>query len=164
MVKDPPAMQETWVWSLDWEDPLEKEWLPTPVFLPGEFHGQRSLVDYSPWGHKESDMAEQLRVSCQWLETLNMFSHDCLQSINPLWWNACLSFCPFFFFPFRLIVFLLLGLKGSLYIHTSFNRCVIFSNIFLQSLNLSFIFWTSFTEVLHFDKAQLSVICHDSCF
>ena len=38
-------------------DPLEK-WLPTPVFSPGEFHGQRSLVDYSPWGHKESDTTE----------------------------------------------------------------------------------------------------------
>ena len=33
--------------------------VPTPVFLPEEFHGQRSLVDYSPWGHKESDMNEQ---------------------------------------------------------------------------------------------------------
>ena len=31
------------------------EWQPTPVFLPGEFHGQRSLADYSPCGHKESD-------------------------------------------------------------------------------------------------------------
>ena len=31
------------------------EWQLTPVFLPGEFHGQRSLVGYSPWGHKESD-------------------------------------------------------------------------------------------------------------
>ena len=36
------------------------QWLPTPVFLPGEFHGQRSLVSCSPWGHKESDMTEQL--------------------------------------------------------------------------------------------------------
>ena len=35
---------------------------PTPVFLPGEFHGQRSLVDYSPWGHKESDMTERLTL------------------------------------------------------------------------------------------------------
>ena len=35
------------------EEPLEKEWLPTPVFLPGEFHVQRSLVGYSPWGHKK---------------------------------------------------------------------------------------------------------------
>ena len=31
---------------------------PTPVFMPGEFHGQRSLAGYSPWGHKESDMTE----------------------------------------------------------------------------------------------------------
>ena len=43
--------------SLGWEDPLEKEMQPTPVFLPGEFHGQRSLLGYSPWGHKESDTA-----------------------------------------------------------------------------------------------------------
>ena len=36
------------------------KWIPTPVFLPGEFHGQRSLAGYSPWGRKESDMTEQL--------------------------------------------------------------------------------------------------------
>ena len=35
-----------------------KEWPPTPVFLPGESHGQRSLTGYSPWGEKESDMTE----------------------------------------------------------------------------------------------------------
>ena len=46
-------MQETWVQTLGWEDPLEKEMTPAPVFLPGEFHGQRSLVDSSPWGHEE---------------------------------------------------------------------------------------------------------------
>ena len=51
-------MQETQVQSLGCEDPLEKEWQPTPVFLPGEFHGQRSLEGYSPWSHKESDMTE----------------------------------------------------------------------------------------------------------
>jgi len=32
-----------------------RKWLPTPVFVPGEFHGQRSLVDCNPWGWKESD-------------------------------------------------------------------------------------------------------------
>jgi len=48
LVKNPPAMQETWVQSLGWEDPLDKENLPTLVFCPGEFHGL-----YSPWGHKE---------------------------------------------------------------------------------------------------------------
>ena len=42
--------------SLGLEDPLERgAWQPTPVFLPGESHGQRSLGGYSPWGHK-SDM------------------------------------------------------------------------------------------------------------
>ena len=54
MVKNLPAMQETQVWARGWEDPLEMGMcLPTPVLLPGEFHGQRSLVGYSPWGHKE---------------------------------------------------------------------------------------------------------------
>ena len=53
LAKNPPVMWETWVQSLGWEDPLERERLPTPVFWPGEFHGM-----YSPWGHKESDMTE----------------------------------------------------------------------------------------------------------
>ena len=35
--------------------PWRRKWQPTPVFLPGKSHGQRSLVGYSPWGHKESD-------------------------------------------------------------------------------------------------------------
>ena len=60
MVRNLPAMQETWVQSLGWEDPLEKEWQPTPVFLPGESHGQRSLAGHSPRGHKESDTPEGL--------------------------------------------------------------------------------------------------------
>ena len=38
--------------------PWRREWLPIPVFLPGEFHGQRSLAGYSPWGCKESDTTE----------------------------------------------------------------------------------------------------------
>ena len=58
-----PATQETQVWSLGQEDPLEKEWQSTPVFLPGEFHGQRSLVGYSPWGCKELNTTEQLILS-----------------------------------------------------------------------------------------------------
>ena len=57
-VKNLLAMQETWVRSLGWEDPLEKEMATIPVLLPGEFHGQRSPAGYSPWGHKESDTTE----------------------------------------------------------------------------------------------------------
>ena len=43
--------------------PWRREWLPTPVFLPGKFHGLRSLEGYSPWGRKESDTTEQLRTA-----------------------------------------------------------------------------------------------------
>ena len=47
MVKSLPVKQEMQVPSLDWEDLLEKEWQPIPVFLPGKSHGQRRLVGYS---------------------------------------------------------------------------------------------------------------------
>ena len=92
----PPAMEETWVQALGWEDSLEKgkaahsifwpgechglyspcgfpgfnpwvgkiqrrrKWQPSPVLLPGKFHGRRRLVGYSPWDCKESDTTEQL--------------------------------------------------------------------------------------------------------
>ena len=46
--------------SLNWEDPRRRKWQFTPVFLPGQSHGQRILVSYSPWGRKESDMTEWL--------------------------------------------------------------------------------------------------------
>ena len=60
-VKKLPAMQETQeirVQFLNQEDPRRRKWQPTPVFLPGESHGQRSLAGYSPKGHKESDTTE----------------------------------------------------------------------------------------------------------
>ena len=63
LVKNQPSMQEIWVPSLGWEDPLEKE---TATHWPGEFHGQRSLAGYSPtvlqtMGLQESDMTWLLR-------------------------------------------------------------------------------------------------------
>ena len=60
MVENLRAMRETRIHFLGQEDPLEKGWQPTPVFLPGEFHWQRSLVCYSPWVCKESDMTEYM--------------------------------------------------------------------------------------------------------
>ena len=45
-----------WVGKMPWR----RKWQTTPVFLPGKFHGQRSLIGYSPWGHKESDTTEWL--------------------------------------------------------------------------------------------------------
>ena len=58
LVKNPPAIRETWVQSLGEEDPLEKGKATHLVFWPGEFQGL-----YSPWGHKELDMTERLSLS-----------------------------------------------------------------------------------------------------
>ena len=57
-------MQEIWVWTL-WvrKIPWRRKRQPTPLFSPGEFHGQRSLAGYSPWSRKESDTIERLSLS-----------------------------------------------------------------------------------------------------
>ena len=49
---------DPWVWKV----PRRREWLPTPVFLPGKSHGQRWLIVHSPWGSKESDTNERLTL------------------------------------------------------------------------------------------------------
>ena len=61
MVKNPPSVRsrprfDPWVGRIPWR----RAWQCTPVFLSGEFHGQRSLAGYSPWVTKESDMTECL--------------------------------------------------------------------------------------------------------
>ena len=50
---------DPWVGKIPWR----RDWQPPPIFLPGEFHGQRSLEGYSPWVSKESDTTEQLTLS-----------------------------------------------------------------------------------------------------
>ena len=56
-----------WVGKIPWR----RKWQPTPVFLPGESHGQRSMMGYSPWGHKESDTTEQLTLSYLLTDSFN---------------------------------------------------------------------------------------------
>ena len=71
--KNLPVMQETQktrVQSLGWKDPLEKEMISTPVFLPGKSHGQRSLAGYSLWGRKDLDTTEHAGMHAQILEPL----------------------------------------------------------------------------------------------
>ena len=52
-LKHLPAMQETWVWSLGWEDPLRRKWQRIPVFLPGKSRGRRSLAGATVHGVAE---------------------------------------------------------------------------------------------------------------
>ena len=81
-VKRLPARWETWVQSLGWEDPLEKEiWQPTPVFWPGESHGRRSLIGYSPWGCTELGMTEWLHFPFQGVP------EEALLSAGPAGWR-----------------------------------------------------------------------------
>ena len=74
MVKTLPTMQETWVWFLDQEDPLEKGLATHSSIFAWRILGQRSLASYSPWGHKESDMTEQL--------TLHFTSYTVGENVN----------------------------------------------------------------------------------
>ena len=63
MVKNPPACRRPgfiiWIGKIPWR----RAWQPTPVFLPGEPHGQRSLVGYSLWGHKQPGTTERLSTA-----------------------------------------------------------------------------------------------------
>ena len=59
---------DPWVRKIPWR----RKWQPTPVLLPGKFHGQRSLVGYSPWGLKESDTAERLHFLFFYEKTLSV--------------------------------------------------------------------------------------------
>ena len=122
LVRNPPAMQETWVRALGWEDPLEKGRVPTPVFWLGEFHGP-----YSLWCHQESDTHEQLSLSLSycfkyhsfiiWLEIrkCNAFSFVLLSQ-------------NFFFFFFFFLLF-----RGLSFSHIHFMIIFYFYKTYLQT-------------------------------
>ena len=65
---------DPWVRKIPWR----REWLPTPLFLPGEFHGQRSLAGHSPWGHKALGTTEWLTLSLS-----NRKRRNCSVVYNP---------------------------------------------------------------------------------
>ena len=78
VIKNLPAVQETWVRSLGQEDPLEERaWQLTPVFLPGESHGQRRLEGHSPWGCKDLDTTELMLSHLDKLTSRDGFLNAC---------------------------------------------------------------------------------------
>ena len=68
MLRNRPAIWETQFQSLGWEDPWIREWQPTPIFLPGEFHEQMSLVGYNPWSPKVLGTTEWITLSLSHLD------------------------------------------------------------------------------------------------
>ena len=97
--------------------PWRREWQPTLVFLPGEFHGQRSLVSYSPCGRKR---VGHDRVTKQQQQTYSCYLLLALDSITFKFW-------PFFFFVQRFETTMGLNIHSSV-----FGHC----NIFTRGLNL----------------------------
>ena len=85
MVKKLPVKQDPWVRSLGWKDPLEWAWQPTPVFLPGEFHGQRSLAGYSPRVAKSQTQLKQLSTHACILQIIGCDSVVTDQQISSFW-------------------------------------------------------------------------------
>ena len=87
MVKNLPAMQETQVWFLCQEDPPKKQMAihSTPISLPRKSHGQRSLVGYSPWACRESDMTEHVWLS-NWAHTHTRVFVKCM-NLSSLFFN-----------------------------------------------------------------------------
>ena len=75
-------MEETRVRFPEWgRFSWRREWLPTPVFLPGGFHGQRSLVGPGPLGNKELDMTEVTGHACQYSRLENSMDRG-------VWWTT----------------------------------------------------------------------------
>jgi len=75
-----------WVGKILWR----RQWQPTPVLLPGKFRGWRSLVGYSPWGHKELEITEQLHFHFLWTLTANIYL-PLLAKINNTTRQSCLK-------------------------------------------------------------------------
>ena len=88
--------------------PWRRKWQPTPVFLPGEFHGQRSLVGYSPRGCKGSDTTEQVLDDRKTEPSISLFFN--ISFIYSLVWLPLSSLqhtnfsgcCPWAFWPWRM--------------------------------------------------------------
>ena len=71
--------------------PQRRKWQPAPVFLPGNLHGQRSLVGYHPWGCKGSDITERLNTHI-WLILTNQFYRGVIQQLSDYYFmTACQS-------------------------------------------------------------------------
>ena len=114
LVKNLPAMRETWVQSLGWEEPWRRERLPTPVFWPGEFH-----CLYSSWGHKGSDTTERFSLTHSYSIAGEYFTSE-LPGKPQLIMNQKISYKSVFHFVFL----------------SSWQNAIIWNGLFLPSFFL----------------------------
>ena len=102
MVKNPPAMWETWVQSLDWEDPLEEGMASHSSILAWRILMDRSLAGYSPWIHKELDMTERLSTQHKppYIESLSFSNTSLLSFLSQGFLCTCYSLLETVSLPF----------------------------------------------------------------
>ena len=137
MVKNPPAMRETRVWPLDWEDTLEKGMATHSSILALRIPWKRSLAGYGPWGREESDTTEQLSTV---IIALMQISWDLLHT-----WSRCLEIMRavlFSFQPESLLIFLSYFWRASsamCYIAAMKDNIPIFLNIRDSCLNVCYL-------------------------
>ena len=89
VVKNLPAMQEMWVWSLGREDPLENKMATHSSILAYKIHEERSLVGYSPWGHRVRRWLSGHTHTPITLPTpqFKVMPVKCLQTLPPVFWG-----------------------------------------------------------------------------
>ena len=86
LVKNLPAMQETWVWSRVRKIPWRRKWQPTPVFLPGEVHWQRNPAGYSPWTHKSQTRLSDQTITTMYILPMFIYIYICI-SFSIYWFK-----------------------------------------------------------------------------
>ena len=136
LVKNPPALRNTWVRSWVGKIPWRREWLPTPVLWPGEFHGL-----YSPWGRKESDTTERLSLSRK--NSTPKFHYKChiLNGNHPIVKVIVTVVTPVYFFLIGLFYLFILFYFLTLQYCIGFAIC--HSCLKLSLKGISVVQWTS---------------------
>ena len=105
VVKNPPTnagMQETQFQSLCQEEPWGRKWQLASAFLPGKFHGERSLVGYSPWGHKRATKQQQQK---------SKFTGFALSATESSQWVSHFGRCDFQFSNLHLLLYVVYFLR-----------------------------------------------------
>ena len=121
---------DPWVRKIPWR----RKWQPTPVFLPGEFQGQTSLVGYSPWGCKELDTAEWLALSLSVLKKLLFGSSDALngqQEAND-YISSLHGLIPRSFHSHLYMLLHLILQKAGIYVRINSNMTIVSINFLIR--------------------------------
>ena len=93
---------DPWLGKIPWR----REWQPTPVILPGESHGQRSLVGYSPWGCKELDMTEQLTRLPLLLVLNELIPTTVLEEwVSDTSWQHCIQYTQIYYYIYNIHIY-----------------------------------------------------------